>query len=1241
LGDGFYVLDDTNVDYNALAAAAEAATPKLSRSSSSGSMLPMFSLISGSGGPPVYLTNMVATLSNGNVTATFSIAGGTNGFAYDIYSTTNLADSPVYSTWTWLGQGYTSNSYTFTNQPLDNAFYILAIPRQTMVVAWGDDSDGQCDVPSGLTNAIDVAGGYNFSLALKADGTVVAWGDNTYGETNVPASLTNVTAIAAGGDFALALLQNGTVVAWGGDANGQTNVPAGLTNVTAIAAGDACSLALRSNGSVVAWGYNYYGQTNVPAMGPVSQIAAGVIQGVALLTNSTVTQWGNYNGSSFGWTVEPTGLSNIVSIAAGACHSLAVNSNGTVTAWGAGAIDTGYNNDGQSIVPAGLSNVVVVAGGYLYSVALQSPGTVVAWGDDAYGETDVPDRLTGVKAISAGGFHGLAVRSGSFAPLILEEPEDQYAIAGGTVTFSAEGEGVAGVTYQWQFNGMPISGATNATLTLTNVSATTQGRYQVIITDSAGSVTSDAATFSLILPPQIISTALAPGTNWIAEFQSTPQFESETNIPLSVTAATYAGQSEFPLSYHWSFNGTNITGATSATYSLALYSYWSAAAPLEGTYTLTVTNAAGSTNLTWNIRVLIPGMVAAWGADPNGECDRPVTLTNVIALAAGEFHSVAVMDGGSVVQWGYNWGSVPTNLTNAMAVAAGYSHTLALRSNGTITAWGNNSYGQTNVPVNATNAIAVAAGGKQSLALLKNGTVVQWGQTNAPIPARLTNVTAIAAGTNFCLALLSNATVAAWGSNTYGQTNVPANLTNVVAVAVGGTHALALLQNGTIVSWGDNLYGETNVPGNLTNAMAIAAGDAHSVALLNNGTVVAWGDNTFGQTNVPSTLVNIKLIAAGGDHTLASMFSWTVQYPVNVTKDLLLIYNTNSLDSSNVCAYYLAKRPMVSSANVLGIGCPGIFVTNGGGSYYSYITNTTVYETVTYNGFTNGIVAPLQTWLNNNPTKRPQYVILFLDVPSRVDDSATTGANYPFDYGGDEYPSVSYQLATNFPGWNPFITHINMNGTNDCIAYINKLVYLGTNYSLGKLIISASAGGYGNTNYYFDDTESGYTGDTPGLSASNGVVLAGASPASVAYTNVTDYGLASHITNGVNIAGYLSWGSHSTLGASYAISNSVQWHGNDRSWIIETVESYNGHRYETDQGNFTEWFSQNAFGGTYYSNTPIGAVSQTDEPGCWCTVNNETIYFGEWAAGKIFARCAWDSIITPHFQAVGGPLVTK
>jgi hypothetical protein len=215
-----------------------------------------------------------------------------------------------------------------------------------------------------------------------------------------------------------------------------------------------------------------------------------------------------------------------------------------------------------------------------------------------------------------------------------------------------------------------------------------------------------------------------------------------------------------------------------------------------------------------------------------------------------------------------------------------------------------------------------------------------------------------------------------------------------------------------------------------------------------------------------------------------------------------------------------------------------------------------------------------------------------------------------------------------------------MNGTNDCIAYINKLVMFGTN-SPDKLLISASRGTYSNTNYYFDNTANiPITANVSGLNASNGVVQAGASPATVIYSNAVDSGLATHITNGFNVAGYLSFGAHSSLGGSYAVNNSVQWRGDSGWWIIETVESFNGVRYTDGQGNFLEWFSSNAFGGISYANTPIGAVSHVDEPG-ETGVTDASIYFASWESGKNFAICAWLSKPSPELQAVGDPFVTK
>src|SRR5438128_612988 len=84
----------------------------------------------------------------------------------------------------------------------------------------------------------------------------------------------------------------------------------------------------------------------------------------------------------------------------------------------------------------------------------------------------------------------------------------------------------------------------------------------------------------------------------------------------------------------------------------------------------------------------------------------------------------------TVVSWGCNGsgqGDIPVGLSNILALAAGISHSLALKADGTVTCWGDNSLGQCNVPADLTNAVAIAAGGYHSMALRNDGTVVTWG----------------------------------------------------------------------------------------------------------------------------------------------------------------------------------------------------------------------------------------------------------------------------------------------------------------------------------------------------------------------------------------------------------------------------------------------------------------------------------------------------------------------------------
>ncbi len=331
-----------------------------------------------------------------------------------------------------------------------------------------------------------------------------------------------------------------------------------------------------------------------------------------------------------------------------------------------------------------------------------------------------------------------------------------------------------------------------------------------------------------------------------------------------------------PLNFQWKFFGTNLPGATANP--LALVNVQTNQA---GNYFVVITNAYGAiTSAVARLTVVPPPPLAAWGDNEFGQAALLPGLTNVVAIAAGGYHNLALFFNGTIAAWGDDGNGqcdVPAAVTNVTAISAGGSHSLAALGDGTVAAWGANDSGQTTVPSTATNVITVAAGAAHSLALRGDGSVIAWGDNSwgqISVPAGATNLLAVSAGGQHSLALTADGTVLAWGSdagpygNYAGQVDVPFNLAPVVAVAAGGFHSLALTAAGTVVAWGDNSLGQLQVPSTLTNVIAIAAGYAHSLALRSDGTVVAWGDNLFGQSVVPTNLIGVVAVAAGDYHSL-------------------------------------------------------------------------------------------------------------------------------------------------------------------------------------------------------------------------------------------------------------------------------------------------------------------------------------------------------------------------------------
>ncbi len=159
-------------------------------------------------------------------------------------------------------------------------------------------------------------------------------------------------------------------------------------------------------------------------------------------------------------------------------------------------------------------------------------------------------------------------------PSLTSPPTGQSVVVGASATFAVTATGTAPLTYQWFKDGGAISGATSPTLTLTNVQATTAGIYSVMVSNSAGNVTSTPA-------PLTVATTVSPP---LLTVQPASQYATSGATVVLAVAATGTG-----LGYQWSKDGVAITGAVGPTLTLA-----QASAATMGFYSVTVTNSVGT-----------------------------------------------------------------------------------------------------------------------------------------------------------------------------------------------------------------------------------------------------------------------------------------------------------------------------------------------------------------------------------------------------------------------------------------------------------------------------------------------------------------------------------------------------------------------------------------------------------------------------------------------------------------------
>ena len=118
----------------------------------------------------------------------------------------------------------------------------------------------------------------------------------------------------------------------------------------------------------------------------------------------------------------------------------------------------------------------------------------------------------GVREVVITGQRSTTLGPGIQAPTITGQPQSQTVNAGANVTFGVSATGDAPLSYQWRKDGVMIAGANSTILTFASVNSSNAGSYTVVVSNSAGSVTSNPATLTVgpALPPLAVAMTASP-----------------------------------------------------------------------------------------------------------------------------------------------------------------------------------------------------------------------------------------------------------------------------------------------------------------------------------------------------------------------------------------------------------------------------------------------------------------------------------------------------------------------------------------------------------------------------------------------------------------------------------------------------------------------------------------------------------------------------------------------------------
>ena len=805
--------------------------------------------------------------------------------------------------------------------------FTLALKADGTVWTWGYNGYGQLGLGDNsnryrptqinIENVVDIAAGNNHALLVTADGKVYSFGSNSYGQLGITGNtytpqeipnLENIEKVSAGNYHSMAIDKEGNVYTWGYNQNGQlgdgtrisNSIPTKikLTNITKIATKNNTSAAIDGDGNLYTWGYNSYGQQGisidniytprkVPTLEQIIDIAVEnntiiVLDKKGEVLSSGYNTYGNLGNNatqtrkSFDKVIEkyetittgegeetqttttPIYLSGVKSIQAGNEFAVAIKEDGTAISWG-------YNGYSQSSNGTTTSNLLPVDLKYgkdkekidkIINVSA-GEGTIVVTREDGKVWT-IGKNYSGQLGNSS------AVNSNEFVciskPVLLFE-ETPIRIKGigqnkNAKVNMSQGFNLLYTTIEDTDLTYQIKNEKIATVeeTTGKITAVKKGKTAVTVTDKKSGETTSADVYVLG-----------------EEDVTFPQIETQ-----NYSTVTLKSNGEI---WSYGYNGYGQLGTGDTTYKV-LPTY-------TGINNITQISLGGTHTLALDTE----GHVWSWGYNGYGELGNGTTtsstekvqvkspdgegvLENIVAISAGNYHSIALDKDGNVYTWGYNgYGQLGLgNTTNTVLpvkvddlegiikIEAGNYTSYVIDNNNHLWSTGYNYYGEL---------------GNGSTSNRSKFTQIQ----------TLENVSDVSASeTNSTIVLLSDGTVWGFGNNTNNQLTTVGGATpqqlkgpdgmlkDITSISVGYYTGYAITSEEKVLAWGLNNYSQLasgttetkSTPvymkekdGNdFTDSMIVSGGRYSAELAKSDGTV--WGVGYNGYGNIGDGTTNSK-----------------------------------------------------------------------------------------------------------------------------------------------------------------------------------------------------------------------------------------------------------------------------------------------------------------------------------------------------------------------------------------------